>query len=761
MVCLRGATLVLAVLWSLVMPDASAAEAAVSHRLPEGVLPALGCWFWTEEEFAPNGYRAFIDLTSRHAAYNLLTTSIRAPLKEVADPAVHAQIKAAAAYAREHGMGVVMDLDVRLARSAFQKAHPDELQQMLRLREVKLSDAGQARLRITSENLRDHYTFRTTDYIPVAGQLVRVYSYMRGADGIEPATMLDITRERCKVKSATAKEVTVVIACDARTAGRTACVMVAFTHFTPAVFAPHLLEFQRQLIKSYGDAPLAGVCKDEWGFPPCFDGCPAKNDYWFSPFRAQAYAKRTGGRDLLRDCLLMTHGERGRSRERQVAINHFLDMSTHRNGAIEHDFYRATKDTFGPKAVVATHPTWWPYPGTREFKKNGLSWWQATRDLAQVDEVTPVACRTSLAKKWGSAVWYNMYYSRAVVDYETSIWSHALGGGRVNFHPIYPSPAKRGWRRRALLQGSLMRGDCRIRLLNFITRAPLDCPVAVIFGHACAMNWAGPSYDDVGLGVTNGLWRAGFPADLIPSSEIGGPALKVSENGYVQYGPQRYAAVVLYHPEFERPGTATFFRRGAGGKTAFHRVGEWTATFDGKPFDGRQALPGAMQAREDAGACVRAVVNQLKQFGVKPQSAAAATLGGFGHQSAAPGRTGHCRLLDGTEILLAGTKDVAGDPIRTTLNVGGHEVTVDAIGVVGVRLRTDGSLAALAAGGLKHFAVGGVTFQLDRPADLALWRDAKGELHGVLQGWEGPVPPSLSALTTDWLRLAVPPPLPE
>jgi len=145
-------------------------------------------------------------------------------------------------------------------------------------------------------------------------------------------------------------------------------------------------------------------------------------------------------------------------------------------------------------------------------------------------------------------------------------------------------------------------------------------------------------------------------------------------------------------------------------------------------------------------------------FGPK---AIVATLGGFGHRSAAPGRTGHCRLLDGTEVLLAGTKDVAGDPIRTTLSAGGHKVTVDAIGVVGVRLRADGSLAALAAGGLKRFAVGELTVQLDRRADLALQRDAEGKLRGVLQGWEGPVPPSLSALTNDWLRSAVPPPLPE
>jgi len=734
------------------------APATSSTRTPEGVPPVIGCWFWHEREFEPEGYRAYLDLVHRHATYNWLTTSLRVPEKEVTDAAVKAQIRRAAEYARQRGIGMVMDLDVRLARAAFRREYPDELQEMLRLREVELPDSGEVVCRIGSEVLSDHYTFRATPYLSLSGRLVRVYAYRRGPQGLEPETVQDITESRCRVESATAEEVRVALAGGPSVRGQWACVMVAFTHFTPDVFAPHLLEFQRRLLEQYADVPLAGACKDEWGFPPCFDGCPAHNDFWYSRFLAAEYARRTGGRDLIRDSLLMFLGERGRDRERQRAINHYMEMAWQRCGAIEADFYRATKAVFGPAAVVGTHPTWWPHPDLREFKKNGLDWWVARRDWAQTDEVTPFCVRTALAKKWRSPLWYNMFYSSSVADYQRSLWTHALGGGRINFHPIYPAAPPGGGGQEPLLAGGLTRGDCRIRLLNFISKSPLDCPVAVVFGHACAMNWAGPAYDDVGLAVADGLWQAGFPADLIPADEIRSGALKIGRDGAVRYGPQRYAAVVLYHPEFEGPKTAEFFRRAARGPTALYRVGGWTRDFEGRPFDGEAALPAGMVACPEAAAAVAAVVAHLRQQGIAPQTPATETIG-WDRPTVSPPPAGHCRLLDGTYLLLAGAQDVAGDPIQATFSVDGHPIEVKACGVVGVRLTKGGRLQALAAGGLERFRGGGWELTLEQPVDLAVWRDARGRLQGVLQGWEGTVPPPLAALTGRWLRLAVPVPL--
>ncbi|MGQ9607095.1 MAG: hypothetical protein ACUVTW_12905 [Thermogutta sp.] len=745
-------------LMGLLRSQAAAADAALAFRLPDEVHPVMASWFWGLPEFEPEGYRPYLDMMADHSAVNLLTVSIRAPEKEVTQQAVHDQIKQAAIYARSRGMKIAMDLCVRLARDAFRQAYPDELQEMLRLRETALRESGTVELGIASSDLGDHYTFNTTHYIPLRGRLVRVYSYVRGPAGIEPDTVRDITESACKVKVASDREVVVEIACGPETQGRHACVMASFTHFTPAVFAPHLIPFQREILEMYRDVPLAGACKDEWGFPPCYDGCPAKDDYWYSTFRAEAYAERTGGRDLIRDFLLMTFGERGRERERRRAINHFMRMSTLRNGAIEDAFYRDVKEFFGPAAVVATHPTWYPHPDLREFKKNGLDWWLATRDLAQTDEVTPYCVRTSLAKKWNSPVWVNMFYSNDVKNYLPEIWSHALGGGRINFHPVYPLQGEHPYleRDRMLLRGELMRGDCRIRLLNFITQAPLECPAAVIFGHACAMNWAGPAYDDVGLGVADELWRAGYPADLIPSTEIGGPALKIGQDGFVQYGPQRYRAIVLYHPEFEGEETAAFLRQAANGRTALFRVGEWTHDFDARPFDGAKVLPGSMRTLPDAASAVRAVIDLLRGEGTIPQTPATRTM----DRTCAPPPDGRCRLIDGTTIVLSGAENVAGDPIQTAFEVSGRAVNVDAIGVVGVRLKTSGELDALAAGGLKRFEMADVKIDLPQRVDLAVWTDTAGKRHGVLQGWDGPVPSALLALTADWRRLNLPPAAP-
>ena len=289
-----------------------AGETRISHRLPENVLPCLGCWFWHEHDFEEEGYKDFVDLVSQHSPYNFLTASLRVPLRELTDAKVHSQIKAAAIYAKNQGVSVVMDLDTRLARRAFQAKYPDELQQMLLLQEIELSGERDTETVVRSRGLNDHYTSNTTPYISLQGSLLRVYSYNCKTEGIDPESLTDITNV-CKTISESSEAVRVRIPSGEPLKGHKACVMVSFTHLAADVFAPHLLEFQRQILREYADAPLAGACKDEWGFPPCFDGNPAKDQYWYSKYRAEEYTKRTGGRDLLSDCLLMFKGIEGRA----------------------------------------------------------------------------------------------------------------------------------------------------------------------------------------------------------------------------------------------------------------------------------------------------------------------------------------------------------------------------------------------------------------------------------------------------------------
>lgn len=740
---------------------AAGAETASPLRLPGNVPPVMAVWGWRESTFAPDGYKAHIDMMARHSAVNILATTIRAPGRLVTDEGVRDQIGRTAQYASRFGIGIAMDLDVRLARETFRQAYPDELQEMLRLREVPLKDSDEVTLTIPGDDLSDHYTFNATHYIPLGGKLVRAYAYERGPQGIRSDTVRDIT-SLCSASSTAANSLSVSVRCSPQTAGKTACVMVSFAHLMPDTFSPHLLSFQRQILESYREVPLAGACKDEWGFPPCFDGNPAHNDYWYSRFLAEAYSHQTGGRDLLRDCLLMTHGETGREGERLGAINHFNELCRQRHGAIEQDFYDAVKAIWGGDAVVATHPTWWPYPDRREFKKNGLNWWIVRRDWAQTDEITPYCVRTALAKKWNSPVWFNMYYSSNVPDYQAEKWAGALTGGRIDYHPLWPpkdTASPEGYRYQELLRGGLMRGDCRVRLLNFVTRSPLDCPVAVLFGQPCAMNWAGTAYDDVGLRLSDALWQAGYPSDLIPTTEIWNGSLKVGEDGYVRYGPQRYHAVVLYHPDLDKTVTAEFFRKAAGGKTSLYRVGEWLHDFAGNRFDGSAALPQEMVAVADANAAVGRITMQLKGAGVVLQAPATRVIGFGDRRSVAPPSEGECRLIDGTHVVVSGAKAAAGDPFRRTISAHGHAVSVDAEGLFAVRVDDGGQVEAFAAGGLKTLKAGALDLRLPLRVDVAFWRDEQGKSHGLLQDRPGEVPAPLRKLTDDWLRLSVPVPL--
>ncbi|NQT85894.1 hypothetical protein HQ560_03970 [bacterium] len=717
------------------------------HNVIKTSWPAIGCWFWTREEFQPEGYKPFIDLYEKHSPFRLLTTSIRHPV-EVTDPNVHDQIKAAAEYARAHGMAIVMDLDVRLARQAFMDKHPGEMQEVVRLREVALAGSGEADLAIKPINLGDHYTFRARGYESLSARVLRVYSYVRDAKGIEPDTVRDITR-RCKVQQADARGVRVTIPCTVGDQGRTACVLTAFTLFTPDVFAPHLASFERGILQQYADVPLAGACKDEWGFPGQFQ--PSTSDLYFSRFMAEAYARRRPGRDLVRDLLLISKGERGPEGPRVAAVNHYMEMIWRRNGQVETEYYKAIKDVFGPQAMSATHPTWFPYPGKREIFKNGLSWWACTRDLAQTDEGTPYCVRTALAKKWRSPLWYNMYYGKSLKDYD--LWSHTLGGGRINYHPRWPMP----WNslKTNLLEGDLLRAESRVQLLNYISTGPIDCPVAVVFGHPAATNWAGgKGFGDVGMALSDALWKDGYYADLIPSSEITSGALHVGPSGRIQYGSQQYQAAVFYHPQYERRSVADLFCEAATqGKTLLYRVGEWTSDFDGKSFDGNAALPGGMKALA-ASDCARTIIARLKADGVLPQTACSPQR--RSHTTImVPNPSGRCRLIDGTVILASGERDVMGDPVKRTIMVGGRSVRFDAVGVAAVRLDENGKVDAVAAGALKSFETDSLTIDLPVRIDLALFREG-GEWRGIVQGHEGDLPTALTELTGHWTRLRMP-----
>jgi hypothetical protein len=185
--------------------------------------------------------------------------------------------------------------------------------------------------------------------------------------------------------------------------------------------------------------------------------------------------------------------------------------------------------------------------------------------------------------------------------------------------------------------------------------------------------------------------------------------------------------------------------------------------FEGNPLDAAAALPPSMKP-VSAAAAVQQAIAHLKARGFEPQTPCTMRgVAGF-PASMMPKPSGQCRLLDGTVIIASGEKDVRGDPIQKTIKVtprpgsgqGGHDVSFDAVGVAAVRLDKKGKVEAMAAGGLKNFKAGDMAVEIPQRADVALWRDSKGEWRGVLQGHDGPVPDALAKITRNWNRLRLP-----
>jgi hypothetical protein len=718
------------------------------NLLPPSVPPEVVLWGWAEKpEFEPEGYRQFIDLIAEHTNYGMIATTLRAPRHEITDPETHSQIKRAAEYAHRRSLKIAMDLDVRLARSDFRRRFPDQQQWMLRIRAFPFAPSGPTQASIASQVLSDHMTWPEAQYDRLSGRLLGVYRSAPNQPGMAPESIKD----RCRALEESPERVTVAAPDEARAAGGELVVAAAFEYRTPDVFSPQLLDFQREICQQYRDAGLdGGIGADEWGFPPVFNHGGKDGDFWYSAALAEQYRKAGGG-DFLLDGILMALGWGGTYEQRLVAINRYMQLILARNTELEQGFYRHAKEAFGPESFTATHATWGVMPWGDAFK-DGYDWWGATRDYGQTDEHWPIPVRTALAKKMGGSIWYNQFYAPAPEPYARELWQDARAGGRVNLHPLWPSSLGRKAYKayREIFSSPFMRAESRVRLLNLIQPAALDCPVAIVFGHAASLNWEGPHFGDLGEGFAAELWEVhGVRADIIPSSEIASGALKLGGDGRLTYGVQRYRAMVFLNPDFEGPETFDFLRRVAQSPTQVFVQDETHRVPDGSVRSKQEVIPGAGLNPTPA------VVAEFLQSWSSPRH---------------PSPPDLVRLIDGTRLLLRGEKDPAGDRIDEAFFVdcrgGMAQVSAGATGVFGIRLDPSGDLQALAASELRYLRIELIepfgeptpklNLEIRQPVDLALWQDAHAKWHGVIQG-DGEIPQEFLSWTKDWTRLDLTP----
>ncbi|MBP3532530.1 MAG: hypothetical protein J6K25_15350 [Thermoguttaceae bacterium] len=769
-------------------------------RLPKTLdglrlAPDFGC-FWG---FSVDGndYRTLFDVVEPTGAFDALTITLRSLPRFDGNAAAVAATRKAVEYAKERGVGAILDVDLRIARYDFEAARPELSQERIYFKELDLRTLGEAdgrgELTFEAPNLNDHYAGARPFYVRGA-RFVKAWRYRKNADGaVEPGSVVDVSaafdvpttnapleKNRVDFVDATSRNRFVVPAEtaaldgvksekteDTVNGGDFLTVAVAFRYSCPDIFADETLALEKRLYEQYRDVPALGVAKDEWGFPPSFDRANRLDDFWYSEATRRAYSAAFGKNgapvDLVDDLFLAFRAQAGREAERIAAVDRFNRLCAERVLEYEIQNYQTTKEIWGPDAFVGVHCTWFPFPNTLEMRKNGVMWWKAPRDFAQSDEYVPFCCRNSLAKATDSH-WINMFYARQVPAYIFEHWTAAASGGRVHIHNIYPrdenSPQHPADNRLMPIveTGGVARIRSKIRTLSLISDAPLDAPVAVVFGRFGAMNPLRPGFGKVGVDLCDRFSTAGFPADLIPVDEMssttqtGEKRWKLSDDGYLQYGPQRYSALVLWG---ENDADAADFAAllelaGKNYRTKIERI-----------------KADATAAEKDALAAE--IIAALKVANVEPQTPWKLDETAFSvpeERSSRPQLVSTSRFIDGTNVWIAAKENALGDPIAldgaTVRLPDGKEstpISVDANGVFAVRFGANGTLEAVAAAELKSLKIGDLALNVpeaeiaDDPVDVAIWRRPDGRLRGVFQRRENALPPSLEGVVDDWTFL--------
>ena len=633
--------------------DVRVVQGGERARLPVSTLPESAFIYLHDPDFAePDGatMRTLVDTLGEMGTYNVLTFTLRCPGHDLADPETWRRVRAVADRAHGHGMQLVVDCDPRISRAEFLRRWPDAAQEL-----AIVVTNGMPALAAKCPELNDHmsshgqYAPTARREVPFPGGKVVVYT-LRSAD----------------------------------------------------LFAPQILDYARELSRRARDAGADGALRDEWGFPPTVDPVFAEHRaFWYSARFAEAYAQETKGRDLLSDLPLMAFGPSGA--EKLAAIDAYMRLVYRRNAEIEQDFFRASKEIFGPTAFVAKHPSWYPVIGPQEFLHDGLHWWAAPREWAQGDEVTPVPALCGMAKKCGGGVWLNEGYQDNPAKYAPLVWRYAVAGGRMVYHPVYPEcKFYKGvpypeWKVRSqrdvLEQGSAV-AQRRVRLLSVLSDAPIDSPVALVFGHFRVMNWDDPAYGNWGWNDAFGVWKDGYAVDAYPSTELA--AFRVDADGYLAVGRPRYQALVLRNLGAEDRAALARLIRGGKVKT--------------KVFEG-----------SEGGAAY------LASIGATRQTPICASLPPEGWTAVYPPPDGTLVLTDGTVARLkASAPGWAGDPIEGVLEVGGARVEYAAEGVFAARLGVDGQLEAFAGGNVRRVKGPGFEKTFAVPRDLVMRRTADG-----------------------------------
>ncbi len=543
-------------------------------------------WKWEDITFDCNMEQEINELRSRFTP-SMLCISLHWVTRRFDDEALHAKIRECNEQVVKHGMKLIVETCPRNEGQGFYEVYPDEPRAYLAHYEtLVLDENGDAEKVIEAQQI-DHY-WRNSG-AKGAEKVFSAFCFNIGEGYLtyKPESLKELSGiSLSHFEDEGGKKVRITVNAGSENGEKTAQVCLLTEQPIPDLASKKLPDYFRKMVSGLEqkntDIGVGGVFSDEWGYDvilkieepnPYDDRKLFLKHLSFSDAMAEKYESAYPEASFKADSLHFMYTPEGKPEVRVAAVNRYFKTLRKIMSQNDYDMHSITKEVLGNDAFYGVHPTWWGSVDSLNFEcyKNGFYWWEAKRDIAQTDELVTLPIRTALSHKWGSSIFYNMWYSmgtRKIETYYKDTWNSVRAGGRTHHHsyrcpnePVVLELAGEG------LLESLELMEKKVRLIDEVQKTALDCRVLVLFGMEAISNYAvsfsskngeikgllppwipqNEKLDKV-LNTANHLFSK-LLCDLVPTSEVENGWVTIAENGLPVYGTQQYDAVVVFYPE--------------------------------------------------------------------------------------------------------------------------------------------------------------------------------------------------------------------
>lgn len=567
--------------------------------LSGGNVPVPMVWQFNAGSLTRRQYLKDIDFISRNTLTDVLAV---APVGQVnpEDPdQFHDAFKELVEYARTKGIRVILRHEPHTKGffnagvdggdgGTYIMENQDEAQGIAYESEVRLDASGFATV---TENAK----WGRNKLRPLRNELLAVYAFDRTKDGFyRPGSLVDITA-RTRVAARTSTMQTLEIDAGNDFAGKTAYVLTAqyfnaYDHFGDADF-----RFQKRIMNSLGDVPLAGLYMDELGYMSLNTSGISSGKA--SPWRGRFYSKAqadwwTENRriDLKRLLFDMRYAPEGDDSVRIRAINAYMDVMRRRPCETERLIVEHQKQLWGNDVFLACHSTFHNRLDGDEVWHTGCDWWDVPREFGFTDEHIDYPTRMGVLLGAKKPFLLHMFYSKSADDYYNQIVGLLPFNGREFHHSYNDDVWGKGFKGNDLpFLENIRRLDAAAKTLNdFQTKSFPRIDLLIVFGTAAQFNWypdeaARNRWDiDGSLHIQDhaqSFWTAGYRCALVPDTKIEDGVLTFEDGTFVYNGHRIRHCIYLY-PKYAKKTVYAFLNSAADAGASLAVVGRAVVDFD-------------------------------------------------------------------------------------------------------------------------------------------------------------------------------------